>query len=126
MKRAVLVTAIILGGMYLVSSAWGQEDMTHVDQSAFKDPTRPKALFSHDAHNEKAGIDDCATCHHVYEDGVLQKDDSSEGIPCSDCHQPVISTGKEPTLMHAFHKRCNGCHRAKKSGPLMCGQCHKR
>jgi hypothetical protein len=28
--------------------------------------------------------------------------------------------------MKAFHIHCKSCHREKKKGPLMCGQCHVR
>ena len=120
-----LFAAVMLTGMYLVSLAFGQEEMTRVNSDAFENPSRPEALFVHDAHNEKAGLGECTSCHHIFENGVLQKDDSSVGTPCSECHQPS-DRGETPSLMRAFHLRCKSCHQELKSGPLMCGECHKR
>jgi len=87
--------------------------------------TRPVAVFDHDAHNEKAGIDNCAVCHHVYEKGKLVPGESSEDKACSDCHTRN-SQGHQPGLRMAYHNLCGGCHKEKAKGPVACGQCHKR
>ena len=50
---------------------------------AFDTLRRPAAVFDHDEHNEAAGIEDCAVCHHVWEDGKLVPDESSEDTPCA-------------------------------------------
>jgi len=123
--RLVLWAAVLFLGMYPASLAHGQEEMVRVDNDVFESPSRPEALFAHDAHNEKVGIADCASCHHVFENGILQTDDSSEGTPCSECHL-LAGQGSTPGLRRAFHLRCAGCHRGQKSGPLMCGECHQR
>ena len=80
-------------------------------------------MFKHDAHNEAAEIDECARCHHVYEDGKLVEDEDSVGTPCSDCHT-LAAQGGQPGLMSAYHKQCKGCHEAEGKGPMACGQCH--
>ena len=107
-------------------SAHSQEDMRFVGADAFVKPRRPPAVFHHDVHNELAGIETCYVCHHVYdENGNLAEDESSEGQSCSDCHE-LARAGRKPALMKAFHANCKGCHKQKKKGPLMCGQCHVR
>ncbi|MBT8338400.1 MAG: cytochrome c3 family protein [Desulfatitalea sp.] len=105
------------------SSSLAQEDMPTVDNRAFVRPVRPPALFDHDVHNEKAGVDDCAVCHHVYANGNLQPEDTSEDAPCAACHDPA---GKDNpfSLRRAFHLRCKGCHLDRKAGPVMCAACH--
>ena len=50
---------------------WSQDEMIIVDNSVFDNPQRTPSRFEHDLHNEAAGIDDCAECHHVYEDGAV-------------------------------------------------------
>ena len=91
----------------------------------FANPQRASSVFAHDAHNESAGIEDCAVCHHLYEDGKLVEGESSEDQRCSDCHQEKAD-GKQPALMRAFHLNCKGCHLEKADGPVMCGECHRR
>jgi hypothetical protein len=100
-----------------------QEDITMLLDPAFTTHQRPAVPFVHDMHNEKAGIEDCSVCHHVYKDGTLVEDESSEDESCSSCH-PAKPKGKELGLMRAYHKRCITCHTETKKGPLSCGQCH--
>jgi hypothetical protein len=124
-NRIIMIAFIGLISVLLLTSVHAQEDMVTVDNSVFENARRPPSLFEHDAHNEKAGIDACSTCHHVYEDGQLVEDESSEDLACSDCHG-IKAEGRRPALMKAFHMRCKGCHQKEKAGPVMCGQCHKK
>lgn len=102
-----------------------QEDITQVADSAFEEPRRPPVAFHHDAHNERAGIDECNGCHHAYADGQKQEDDDSVGMECSECH--FKKDGNNPLdLIQAYHQQCTGCHADRKAGPVMCGECHKR
>ena len=123
--RLALWAAVMFGGVYLAALAHGQEGLVRVGNDAFESPSRPEALFDHDAHTEKVSISDCASCHHAFENGILQEGESSEGTPCSECHL-LSRQGSTPGLMRAYHLRCTGCHRGQKSGPLMCGECHQR
>ena len=102
-----------------------QEDMIAIDNQVFGIPKRPPAVFEHDPHNELAAIEECNICHHIYEDGKLIEGESSEDQSCVDCHE-MQDAGQKPGLMKAFHTNCKSCHREKKKGPLMCGQCHVR
>jgi hypothetical protein len=123
--RAVTVWALVALGAVFVVNARSQEDMTVVSSEAFTQPRRPAAVFPHDAHNERARIETCNQCHHVYVDGKLVEDESSEDRRCSDCHG-LEDAGRQPGLMKAFHLNCKGCHQSQKKGPLMCGECHVR
>lgn len=120
-RTAILVILIIALG----SSASSQEDMEVIDQTVYSNPRRSPAVFRHDEHNESAGIDDCNTCHHVYQNNIFLEDESSEDQRCSECH-PVKPFGKQLSLRKAFHQKCKGCHQKKQKGPIMCGECHKK
>ncbi|MEA3435458.1 MAG: cytochrome c3 family protein [Thermodesulfobacteriota bacterium] len=122
-KAAVFIFTIVVVSAFLFVSAYSQEEMTSVDNSVFTKPERTSSIFRHDEHNEKAGIEECNKCHHVYEDGKLLEDESSEDQRCSDCHE-FKSSGNTPALMKAYHTNCKGCHLKQKKGPIMCGECH--
>ena len=124
-KQALILSGVLLLSALLLVAAYSQEDMTAVDNTVFPYPKRSAAIFEHDDHNDAAGIDDCQECHHVYEDGVLLEDESSEDQMCSDCHD-LDPSGDMPGLMKAFHLNCKGCHLKQKQGPVMCGECHRK
>jgi hypothetical protein len=127
MKRFVTVLlAVAFGLMWSTTMPLAQEDMRVVPNDAFMSPQRPPAVFVHDEHNEVAGIDECNRCHHVYEDGQLVEDESSEGYRCSDCHAETDAGDGMPALMDAFHGSCKQCHLEAGKGPIMCGECHRR
>lgn len=131
MKIKVLMIALILfacSGVSMVYSnqADSQDDSVRMDTSAFELPRRSAVVFDHDAHNEAAQIDDCAVCHHVWEDGKLVPDESSEDTPCSDCHNLVAGPDNPTPLINAFHVQCRSCHVKKGKGPLLCAECHKK
>jgi hypothetical protein len=123
MKRWALALVAAGASLWLLAPGFSQEDMVTVDTSPFERPQRAPALFTHDAHNEKAGIDTCNECHHVFRDGKKVEDESSEGERCADCHGQKAQ-GRAPSLATAFHTNCKGCHLEQRKGPVMCGQCH--
>jgi nitrate reductase cytochrome c-type subunit len=123
-KRVVLLLMLVLAAVLVVGAVSAQEDMRVVDNDDFASPQRARALFNHDEHNDAVEIEDCSVCHHLYEDGKLVEDESSEDQRCSDCHELRSSDG-QPLLMNAFHLRCQGCHQERKAGPVMCGECHR-
>ena len=81
-KRTVMVYIVITIFVFsfAVISGFSQEDVTTVDDSAFEEKMRPSVPFLHDEHNETAEIEDCNTCHHVYEEGEKAEDESSEDM----------------------------------------------
>lgn len=125
-KKIFFAFTIALSTLAISYNAHPQEDMELVDNSVFGNPRRPPAVFRHDAHNERAQIEECGVCHHVYDgNGQRVEDESSEDQRCSDCHE-LETSGRQPALMKAFHTNCKGCHKLKNKGPTMCGQCHVR
>ncbi len=122
-KILYIITATLLS-VFIILSAHSQEDMVVVDNSAFVNPERSPSVFKHDEHNEMAEIEDCSECHHVYINGEMQEDETSEDLLCSDCHKSKDS-GRVKSLMNAFHANCKGCHLESKGGPITCGECHK-
>jgi hypothetical protein len=106
-----------------VMSGFSQDDVTTVEDSAFEEKMRPSVPFMHDEHNETAEIEECDTCHHVYEEGKKDEYESSEDMECSECHE--IDDSENPmSLVKIYHVQCKRCHQEKKSGPIMCGECH--
>lgn len=85
---------------------------------------RPQVKFYHDKHNQLARIEDnCVLCHHIYRDGKIIEDESSEDQKCVDCHK---IKDKVLNLQDAYHKLCKGCHLKQHKGPILCGECHKK
>ena len=123
-KNKLLYLSMVIIFLSLIStSVYAQEDMVEIDNSVFENPRRTPSIFRHDEHNEKAEIEECNACHHIYKDGRIIEDESSEDQQCSDCHK-LKAFGDTPSLMKAFHNNCTGCHKQKKNGPIMCGECH--
>lgn len=106
-----------------VMSGFSQDDVTTVEDSAFEEKMRPSVPFMHDEHNETAEIEECNICHHVYEDGEKDEYESSEDMECSECHE-LDDSGNPMSLVKIYHVQCKRCHQEKKSGPIMCGECH--
>ena len=124
MKKHLLLSLIISMSLaFPILSVNAQEDMEVVIDDGFQKRQRPPAVFKHDGHNELAEIEECNECHHIYDNGEKQEDESSEDQLCSECHTEK-SSDNQPGLKKAFHLNCKGCHHAKKEGPIMCGQCH--
>ncbi|MBW1803298.1 MAG: cytochrome c3 family protein [Deltaproteobacteria bacterium] len=126
MKNGTLYAlALVIVSVFIFASANSQEDMEWIDNSVFKQPERVPSAFRHDDHNEKADIENCDECHHLYENGKKMADESSEDQRCSDCHE-LETSGPMPALMKAFHMNCKGCHLDRKKGPVTCGECHEK
>jgi hypothetical protein len=117
--------AVLISVFPFMMPAYSQEDITELADEAFGDRERPAAVFAHEEHNEKAEIEDCNVCHHLYEGGSLVEDESSEDQSCSDCHT-VEGKGQTRPLMRAYHDLCKACHKQKGDGPITCGDCHPR
>jgi len=46
-------------------------------RSPFNHRQRAAAVFTHEEHNEKAQIDECGICHHLYQNGIKVEDELS-------------------------------------------------
>ncbi len=124
-KLTMCIAVTVLFSIVAVLSGFSQEDVKTVQDRAFNPRTmeRPPVIFLHDAHNEKAKIEQCSACHHEYKDGKKLEDGSSEGTACSECHKSGDKENPLP-LIRAYHLQCKGCHAEKRKGPVMCGECH--
>lgn len=122
-NRIIKFLGLTLVFVLVFVPAHSQDEMTAIDNDMFLKPQRSVSVFRHDEHNETAEIEDCAQCHHLYEEGQLVEGESSEDMRCADCHEEK-GVGNTPSLMQAFHLNCKMCHQEKKSGPVMCGECH--
>lgn len=122
-QAALLLAATVVFLLPAFSTVHSQADMEIVSNEQFENPARPSAVFPHDAHNAAAELEDrCWFCHHM--DGTNpNEDESSEGVPCSDCHMEDAEKGATD-LMHAYHSQCIHCHEDRGAGPLACGECH--
>ncbi|OBQ46114.1 acidic tetraheme cytochrome c3 TmcA [Halodesulfovibrio spirochaetisodalis] len=82
------------------------------------------AVFDHDPHNEKAGLEEnCIACHHGGENGKMDMEDDTSGTPCVECHSVEKQRGVTP-LRRAFHLQCITCHENQNKGPVQCKSCH--
>lgn len=124
--RIIIGILLVLGLMAgLAVGDAVRDELERMDTSSFESPRRPGAVFSHDDHNAVAELEeDCALCHHLYEDGRLVADESSEDQLCSDCHGLKSTPDNGISLEVAYHKRCRECHFDRAKGPVLCGECH--
>ncbi|GEM_PF-534039 len=103
-------------------------DMGRINEEVFSSPQRPAALFTHKPHIESDEIEGytCCKCHHMYQKNKMLCS-RIIGQECSDCHLKDIegAEGKR-SLRNAYHNQCIGCHKEVNSGPLACGECHKK
>lgn len=116
------VTVILVSLLLSITSINAQEEVVTVSDSSFTTHSRPPVTFLHDQHNEDAEIENCNLCHHIYENGQLVEDESSEDMECSECH----NKGGDDKLARIYHITCKGCHIKEKTGPLICVECHKK
>jgi len=124
MKPVIYVLVLLCGAVVLSHSAYSQEEIAAVNDSAFSKHIRPTVLFPHQMHTKIPHIGECNVCHHVFQNGKRVEDEDSIGMECSECH---YNEGKNTRLdlIRAYHLQCKGCHMARKAGPVLCGECHK-
>lgn len=130
MKRVYIVVLMLCLGIVLGAGlALAQGDVTlSLKESGLSQ--RPAVEFSHDSHFAKMGDEACKDCHHARHGDQVRYEPGDEEKRCADCHK-VEDEGGMPGLMHAFHKKCIGCHANerkahKESGPVACGSCHAK
>jgi hypothetical protein len=122
--RYFLAMIALVSFISLVPGAYGRQEVQRVDNSFFESPRRPAAIFDHDDHNEKAGLEECSQCHHVFDETGHQSEfDSSEDQACGDCHG-LTDDGVVPGLRKAYHLCCRECHLQMHKGPVVCAECH--
>ena len=124
--RRIGVTAVaaFLFLFLSVPPAVPQDEFSVFPPDLFPDPERPLSRFPHEEHMVYDDIEDCYVCHHVYRDGELVEGETSDGVPCGECHKLEADEGVD--RLSAYHKRCKGCHEEINKGPITCGECHVR
>ena len=124
-KSLLSLAAVLL--VLAAPLAWGQEEIIVIQSKPLQPHSRPLVVFNHQKHSE---IYECTRCHHHY-DEHYNNPGGDEG-KCSQCHQADPGPGQNPIpLTLALHRNCKDCHtflleHGKPSGPVMCGQCHRR
>ena len=117
---------VVLFLLTSIPSAFCQDEVIMLDHDELGLHERPAVKFNHEKHQE--AVSECTRCHHDYDE--YMNNVGSEGQACSECHGK--SGGDSGVaLVNAFHLQCKTCHKAlfakdRKSGPVMCGQCHQR
>lgn len=122
-----LPVVVLAAAVLLAPSLWAEDDAPRITDEGYPETTRVRSLFDHDQHMELYPDypEGCIKCHHIYDDeGNLVPDETSEGIPCSDCHEYDSTEDNPVELTEAYHQSCIGCHDAVDQGPVTCGNCH--
>lgn len=120
-----ILFAVIIAVILWYSTLDDGRSITFLENAGFDYPQKAPSAFDHDFHDLDLEIE-CEECHHVYENGVLVKDKSSDDKRCIECHPLKANDEYKVPLIQAFHSHCQDCHRKEEKGPLMCGECHKR
>jgi hypothetical protein len=125
MKYGILLLVLITG-VFMASLGFSQDDVITLNSDELGPHERPLVDFPHTTH---ADVINCVRCHHDFDD--YGNNIGAEGQKCSDCHSKAPSQKNAVPLLDAYHFQCKGCHEAldaagRKSGPVMCGECHKR
>lgn len=125
MKYSRYMLAVLLL-MLFIPVAFSQNEVIVLTHEELGSHERPPVRFNHERHQEV--VTECARCHHNYDEHM--NNIGGEGQTCSECHSKSKGDNVIP-LMKAFHLQCKSCHeellsRGKKSGPIICGQCHQK
>ncbi len=118
--------AIISCLAFIAVPIYAQEEVMTLNSPELGVHKRSPVRFAHEEHAENIG---CNACHHDYDIyGVNSNEDEEQR--CAECHTKKAGTNPIP-LMRAFHLQCKNCHqnlvdKGQASGPLMCGQCHRK
>ena len=123
MKKTMRMALLLAAALCWPTMGPAGGDAPRMSVKALEPLTRPASLFDHDAHNAKAGIEECTACHHGGKGLVRDVKDDTSGQACVECHAVRRSDGGTPLRM-AYHRQCQGCHSTTVKGPLACGSCH--
>ncbi|MCW8816470.1 MAG: cytochrome c family protein, partial [Ignavibacteriaceae bacterium] len=102
------------------SAAQKRADIIRIDSmKTFGKLERPPVTFLHQKHTEALAKEnkDCSACHLVENDRLVPK------------YMRLKNTAKQE-MMDNYHVNCVACHKetadaGQKSGPVVCGECHK-
>ena len=121
--------ALFFAGILVASMAWSQEEVEQgimdLKSLGFKKHFQPPVRFDHYLHET---LIRCRACHHDF--NVFSNRNFGKGSKCSSCHKEKLNKDIPVPLLMAYHQMCRGCHEnylqwGRRSGPVMCGVCHK-
>ena len=124
-----VLIALFIAGNLAVSMAWSQEEVEqgimNLKSLGFKKHFQPPVRFDHYLHET---LIRCRACHHDF--NVFSNRNFGKGSKCSTCHKEKLNKEIPVPLLMAYHQMCRGCHEnylkwGRRSGPVMCGVCHK-
>lgn len=130
MKYRYLIMGLFFALFLATSIAWSQEGnfnagIMDLKSREFGKLHEKSVKFDHYLHENKFR---CRVCHHDF--NVFSNRNNGKGSKCSGCHKKKLNMKIPIPLITAFHEKCIGCHEnyiywGRKSGPVMCGACHK-
>ena len=125
-----LILVLVVVGILTAPHAWPQEEKVQegimdLKSQGFSRHYQPPVRFDHYLHET---ILRCRMCHHDF--NVFSNRNFGKGSKCSTCHKEKLNQDIPVPLLTAFHQLCRGCHDnylnwGRRSGPVMCGVCHK-
>jgi len=130
MKHLHLIMALVFACVFAASLAWSQEEdvqegVMDLKSRGFSKHFQPPVKFDHYIHETQLR---CRVCHHDF--NVFSNRNFGKGSKCSGCHKEQLNKDIPVPLLMAYHQLCRGCHEnylkwGRRSGPVMCGICHK-
>ena len=133
MRKGIL-TGVFLGIVVLVFLSIGilhavdVPDEVKIYEPSIKDHKKGPVILSHKKHSAEYKAA-CTECHHEYKDGKNVWKDTDPVKKCSACHDPEQKKDNVDKLQNAFHKNCQGCHKAlkdKEAPYKKCNDCHQK
>jgi predicted CXXCH cytochrome family protein len=132
----ILFTSMVAGFLSIPATGAAADEVQEtpeeivINNTVYKTDRKGSVWFSHIEHAE-GYADDCAVCHHDYQDGENVWEEGLPVVKCSNCHNPEKTSGSPMRLRTAYHKSCKGCHKmlaaeGGTSAPYkQCTDCHE-
>ena len=130
LKHLQLILVLVVVGILTAPHAWSQDEKVQegimdLKSKGFSRHYQPPVKFDHYLHET---ILRCRMCHHDF--NVFSNRNFGKGSKCSTCHKEKLNKDIPVPLLTAYHQLCRGCHDnylnwGRRSGPVMCGVCHK-
>jgi len=130
LKHLQLILVFTAVCILTAPQAWSQEEkiqegIMDLKSKGFGRHYQPPVRFDHYLHET---ILRCRMCHHDF--NVFSDRNFGKGSKCSTCHKQKLDKEIPVPLLTAYHQLCRGCHDnylnwGRRSGPVMCGVCHK-
>jgi len=129
LKYGCVLIVLFIASYLVASMAWSQEEVEqgimNLKSLGFKKHFQSPVRFDHYLHET---LIRCRACHHDF--NVFSNRNFGKGSKCSTCHKEKLNKEIPVPLLMAYHQMCRGCHEnylkwGRRSGPVMCGVCHK-